>query len=482
MLDTIKQYAVTLTVSLIFLNQVIGQSSNKVWFLQAGGEGDGTSVDQPFGNSSKLHSLSKPNDLIILLPSDRPLTGGIALKDGQELIGIQESGQTPTITNTDSTRLDGNGIVLANNSRVKNIVVENTFASGIFGRNVSGVLIDQVKISGTNQSSRTTDFELSHHGGLPHGGIIFIQSNPDISGINHIVDAEIIDPIGASIGYYSSNGTDQILRVQDSQIIGGSAVVPPFDSGVLAVGIGEGTQSFLELSGTEINGRMSSGGRNVVILAGSKARAKAHLVRLISGEVGQDGVLGGVWTSPAKVSISIDDCTLEKAMTNIEGTMLNFPPYDSLTADKAEVSINVTESIIHDARVIHEFGGDKVRSGNIIMGSSPIMPRPLPTGSYQLSITNSRIEAGRGYGLYIGLLSKERQSKPESSLFKVLLRDNIIRNNGEAEFILSAINAKIDAKQNCWETEAGISDDHIIFGDGSTISQLDISEPIPCND
>jgi hypothetical protein len=481
MFGTIKQYVVTLTVALIFTNQIISQSSNKVWFIQSGGQGDGLSSDHPMGNLSKLNNLTKPKDLIILLPSDLPLSGGFSLKDGQQLIGIQENGQSPTITNTDSTRLGGNGIVLANNNQIKNIIVENTFASGIFGRNVSGVRIDQVKIKSTNQSRKRTDFELSQHGELPHGGIIFIQTN-DISSINHIVDTDIVAPIGASIGHYSSSGTEQILRVQDSHVLGGSAVVPPFDCGILAVGVGEGTQSILELSGSKINGRMSGSGRNVLILADSKASAKAHLVRTVSGEVGQDGVLAVVNTSPAQVSITIEDCMLEKAMTNIEGTIVNFPPYDSLKANEAKVSINVIESIVRDARVIHDFGNDNVRSGNIVIGSSPLTPRPLPTGNYQLSIINSRIENGRGYGLYIGLLSEEWESSPESSSFDIHLRNNIFTNNGEAELILSAINAKIDAKQNCWNIKGGISNDHIIFGDGSTISQLDISEPLLCND
>jgi hypothetical protein len=99
------------------------------------------------------------------------------------------------------------------------------------------------------------------------------------------------------------------------------------------------------------------------------------------------------------------------------------------------------------------------------MGSSPLMPGPLPTGRYQLSIFKSQIENGGDYGLYIGLLSGERQTNPESSSFDILLRDNIIRNNGEAELILSTINAKIDAKQNCWDSENGISEDQIILGD-----------------
>ncbi|WP_291368482.1 hypothetical protein [Cyclobacterium sp.] len=483
MIPTFKFWILTLTLPLILTNQIIGQSAKNVWFVQAGAEGGGRSVHHPFGTSIEIETYTKPGDIILILPSEKPLSGGLILKEGQELIGIAQPGsRNPVITNIDSSRMSGIGIILAKDSHIRNINIENTYSSGVYGKNVTGAWIDQVTISKANQSLTNTDFELPIYGRLPHGGIVLIKTNNDNPDKNRITSTSIIDPAGVSIGFYSSAASEHLLSIQDCQVLGGSPVAPPFDCSILSASIGEGTQSTLELMGSKVSGRMSRGGRNLIVLGSSKARSKARLFRSTSGEVGQDGVLGAVWMSPAQVSIDIEECTLEKAMTNIEGTIMNFPSSDSTKEHESLVSINVNESLVHDARITQNYGDETVRSGNIIMGSSPFTERPLPLGKYKLSVSNSRIENGRGFGLYIGLLSEERRSSPERADFEVWMRNNVIKNNGEAELILSALNADIDARQNCWNTSNGITNDRMILGDGSTYSQVNASDPIPCND
>ncbi len=483
MIPTFRFWVLTFTLLLILANQIIGQSAKDVWFVQAGGEGDGRGVHHPFGTSIEIETHTKPGDIILMLPSEKPLSGGLILKEGQELIGIaQEGSRNPVITNVDSSRMSGTGIILAKDSRIRNIHIENTYSSGVCGKNITGVWIDQVTISKANQSGKNTDFELPIYGGLPQGGIVLIRTSNDNPGKNRITSTSIINPTGVSIGFYSSAGSEHLLSIEDCEVLGGVPVAPPFDCSILSASIGEGTRSTLDLVGSEVSGRMSSGGRNVVILGSSKAMSKARLFRSTSGEVGQDGVTGAVWMSPAKVLIDIEECTFEKAMTNIEGTILNFPPSDSTKEHESLVSINVNESLLHDTRVYHDFGDEKVRSGNILMGSSSFTERPLPLGKYRLSVTNSRIESGQDYGFYIGSLSKELGSSPERAVFEVWARNNIIKNNGEAELILSALNAEIDARNNCWNTPNGITNDDVILDDGSTFSQVNTSDPIPCND
>ncbi len=113
-----------------------------IWFLKAGAEGGGKSLSDPIGSTEVLGHLSKTGDTIIMISSDIALEGGIELKDGQNLIGLSESGRKPVITNSNLSRNRGCGIVLANNNRVFNLRIEETIASGIYGLNKSNVRID----------------------------------------------------------------------------------------------------------------------------------------------------------------------------------------------------------------------------------------------------------------------------------------------------------------------------------------------------
>ena len=100
----------------------------------------------PIGSSAALDEATKPGDTIILLPSAEPFDGGVALKTGQTLMGLVVGDRKPSITNTDTDRNGGNGIILANDSKVIDVRIERTRASGVLGLDVSGACIIGVEV------------------------------------------------------------------------------------------------------------------------------------------------------------------------------------------------------------------------------------------------------------------------------------------------------------------------------------------------
>jgi hypothetical protein len=111
------------------------------WYVKgdaaAGGDG---SRNRPFATLEQVETASQPGDTIRVLPSMRPLDGGIQLKENQRLIGLGDpvtkttasSVARPTITNTSSARHDGDAIRLATNTLVQNIHIDGASRSGIW--------------------------------------------------------------------------------------------------------------------------------------------------------------------------------------------------------------------------------------------------------------------------------------------------------------------------------------------------------------
>jgi hypothetical protein len=126
---------------------------------QAGGDG---SRAAPFSTLQEAQAWSAPGDTIGVLPSPAsvpPLGGGITLKPGQTLIGegpsvttLTASSAAPRITNKTGFANDGNGIVLADYSAVKNIMVTGTYRAGIYGPDVTGADVTGDNVSGQNTS------------------------------------------------------------------------------------------------------------------------------------------------------------------------------------------------------------------------------------------------------------------------------------------------------------------------------------------
>jgi len=110
-------------VVLITATPVHAATTEGDWFLQAGATGDGKSITSPSGSSARIESQSDEGDTIVLLSADSTLDGGIALKAGQKLIGVSDSGRKPTMTNSNSTRNGGCGVVLADDNHVRRVLI-----------------------------------------------------------------------------------------------------------------------------------------------------------------------------------------------------------------------------------------------------------------------------------------------------------------------------------------------------------------------
>jgi hypothetical protein len=358
--------------------QVIPQ----VWYVQAGANGDGTSVEAPLGTTHEVELQTRAGDLIIILPSQTPLTGGLKLKEGQELRGISTSGRKPILTNSDSTRMNGVGIMLADGNRIRNIRIEKTFASGIYGMNASNLILENLEVEQANTSGALTEHQWVL-GGFPHGGVVLVNLKPEVAVNMRIIDTKVIDASGTGILWVLKNGAGNNIRVQDCKILGGSIIQGRNDFGIGMMSAGPDTRSTLEIADVDINGRMSVFGRNVVILADAQGVAKAYLRRVNSGRVGQDGILGVVVSAPASVAIDIEDCIVEKAETNIEGAMLNVPPFIPSRAAESSMSINVNNSIVRDPTLgPNTIDIDLRLLKNLALGSSTFMGGPAPRGSY----------------------------------------------------------------------------------------------------
>jgi len=131
-------------VSAMLLVVSTGEAAS-IWHVKAdaGQGGDGTQ-NKPFATLQEVEAASRPGDTIRVVPSGKPLDGGIQLKDGQRLIGLGNpvtkaapSSALPTITNTTNSRYDGDAVRLANNTLVQNVHVDGASRSGIFGVNAA---------------------------------------------------------------------------------------------------------------------------------------------------------------------------------------------------------------------------------------------------------------------------------------------------------------------------------------------------------
>jgi hypothetical protein len=133
------------------------------WYVQADAAAGGNgSRSRPFATLEQVEGASRSGDTIRVLPSTRPLDGGIQLKDGQRLIGLGNpvtkagaGGARPTLTNTTGTRYQGDAVRLANNNVVENIHIDGAARAGIFGVNavrpvIRGTLITNNMIQGND--------------------------------------------------------------------------------------------------------------------------------------------------------------------------------------------------------------------------------------------------------------------------------------------------------------------------------------------
>ena len=98
-----------------------------------------------------------------------------------------------------------------------------------------------------------------------------------------------------------------------------------------------------------------------------------------------------------------------------------------------------------------------------------------------MRITDSHIEGARRVGLEFGNQSVLAKGQADKSEYDVVLRGNRITNNGDAEVMIYAPKARIDARKNCWGQNEGLAEHRIAIRTPVKMSQLDTTAPISCD-
>ncbi len=154
------------------------------WYVSATAKpgGDGTR-EKPFNTLMQAQAWSAARDTIVILASPvttPPLDDGIWLKTGQTIIGEGPSITSqhplevaPRITNSTSFYNNGDAVVMADHTTVKNLVIISPYRAGIYASNVTGVRIIGNHISGHNQSCTAGihifPFRTLESRGIPNG-------------------------------------------------------------------------------------------------------------------------------------------------------------------------------------------------------------------------------------------------------------------------------------------------------------------------
>lgn len=462
----------------------IQEATPTIWFAQAGAEGSGSMAESPLGTTAEIEASTKPGDLIILLPGNQAFEGGLELKEKQTLIGTSDNGIKPVITNRDTLRNGGNGILLADNNRIEGIHIENTAASGLFGSSVSGTRISGVVIDSANQLGLYTQAMLkAMQGPVPHGGITLINTHPKSFAHHSIMDSEIINSTAFGINSFALNSAAMKLTITRTEVAKGDSLGLA-DVGIGAFAEGRASEVQLDVIDSSVQERMSIIGRNVIAFASAGGSVGVQFDRSYCGISGQDGIIGNVALLPAKVAIDISNSMIEHAaQMNLEGTLLHSPHVDSSRVSENLVSIDIENSTIRNAGTVRGYINE---SRNIWMGMTPmrtVMQQEdlssslFPVGNYRLNIRNSTVNGAKDYGIGLGM----PHSTPEPGNFEILLRNNRIMRNGAYELVLSAPNIEVDARKNCWGTANGFPSGKLKLEGGAKRSNLVVSEPLECS-
>lgn len=449
-----------LFITLLATSGAKAQLPKGTWFVQAGARGDGSSAENPLGTAIKVEQVTSPGDIILLLASDNPLKGGLALKPGQTLMGLPNSGSFPVITNMDSTRHGGVGIMLADSVRIVNVHVEETFRSGIYGKDVS-VQIAGVTVRGANRGKKLLELKrsLDPFWAPTHGGMVFVQTSGE--SYVDVSQSKVLDAAGHNILAINYGTAQSRLSLRHCRVHGGSPM-RPFDVALYLMVTDPTAKAWLEIKDSEFGGRMSPSGRNIMVEAAGGAYANARILRSRVGATGQDGVLATSMQSPSEVEMYIEDCRIEEAgQMNLEGTILNFPPRGDMPVNEGKVSITVENSMILSATEL-----------NIWLGPSSLGA----VGTYELTISDSRIEDALFAGLAISNLGITDEGK-----YRVKLRNNTISGNGQFEIAVGAPDTQIDARGNCWGQPKGLDLKRVLLSEPDVI-QLNVSEPLDCRE
>lgn len=455
------------------------------WFLQAGASGSGESIDDPAGSPVIIEQLSVDGETIILLASNAILDGGLSLKKHQSLIGISKSGRKPVITNRNPDSNNGCGLILADENRILNLRIENTLASGIYGSEISSAQIEGVDVHGSNQQAAFIDANYSTlPGNLPHGGMVFVHSQvsglslDDVSANVSISSSTVNESAGFGIAAITSRNSHSSLLITNTIVENGSRI-GFFDAGISSLVQGSGAKAQLDITGSEVQGRMSRSGRNVMVVASGGAKATVKIKDFLSGPVGQDGIVGAVMQSPSQIKMTIIESIIEGAgQMNIEGSLINLPPNDPSQANQARVSIDIQDSIIRNAGAVSGFENI---AANVWLGPSLFLEdQPPAIGEYELTITDSQVLGAGRAGIELGNVELLHKEQLDQSIYKLVLFGNAIQENGEADLFMHTPKVTIEANKNCWGYDKNETKPRVKTYEPSKLSQLNISQTVGC--
>jgi hypothetical protein len=463
-------------------SQVAGDSFGQptLWYVQAGATGDGRVRSSPIGSTAQLEGESNPGDIIVVLPAAVPLDNGLTLKPRQVLLGVSDGAEYPVLTNATRDVNGGNGLVLADGVRVGGIEIRDTTASGIHGKDVGDITISNVLV--TNANTGNVELVSLPNVGIPlsltHGGVTILTSQEGGTGSVTLSRIRVIDSAGMGVGAVALNGSSISLHLVDSEVRDGEMVALslPNDYGVAAFAGGDSSTVTLDVFNSEVSGRMSPGGRNVILVADGGGEVRGLVSESVVGASGQDGVIAMTITLPASIDLAIVGSTIENAaQSNVEGTMLNLP-HDEIAAGTSHVNVSIERSTIRSA------GSTPYPTPthfNVNMTGSFLSPdQPLPRGRYRLQISDSEIESSRGYGVRIGTTSVRPTVDP--GLFDVLIRGTHFEGNEMADLMIGATDAQIDARENCWSSPDSESEARVVSVWPDVGGTVDVSDAVSC--
>lgn len=170
----------------------------RTWFVQASAAPNGNGTEaSPFQTLAAVQQASGDGDTIVVLGAPAgtaPLDGGIALKQGQQLLGRAAPGTVAAVTNS-WLGLDGDAVRLAPDTEVRDLTVAGALRGGIYGNNVGNVVLSGNTVTGTNKACLNGFFiqPFPPMLGVPFG--MALPAAPNLVGLNNgwagiMVDAD----------------------------------------------------------------------------------------------------------------------------------------------------------------------------------------------------------------------------------------------------------------------------------------------------
>lgn len=210
------------------------------------------SKKRPYNTLSDAEA-DKSWNVLVVLPSNVPLDGGIKLRSGTKLVGdgpdptnFVLARNIPTITNSSDAQHDGHGIVMNGNSIVENIYIRDTWASGINLDNGKNVHVKNVLITGHNQGAAVSNFSLPNGDFIEAAGI---HGHPRKDG-EILLEKVIIrnNNTGGAVVIVPNRGAKCQLTIKNceiadiiSRIRGNNQPILAVNDGIFAAACGVGT-------------------------------------------------------------------------------------------------------------------------------------------------------------------------------------------------------------------------------------------------